>query len=462
MPIRIRLTLWYTGVLAAILLLFGLAVYVLLSLTLNNQVNRRLHETAEGIIGGSRVLSSFWDQPRLEIPQLDAFSASTIYVQVWDVHKRLVARTDNLRSLRTSLDGEALQREEQTLRDVLIGQAHLRVLTTPLYQESDGVLVGHLQVATSLRTLDNARRGLLVILISGGLIGIILSAVLGALLAERALRPIDDITQTALQITRADDLSRRIPQADPFDEVGRLAGAFNEMLERLERLFRAQQRFVADVSHELRTPLTTIRGNVDLLRRMGQADPACLDAIQAETERMTRLVGDLLLLARADAGQLPLAQEPVEVDLLMADLARQAQLLARERVKVSLTVDGPAIVRGDADRLRQLLLNLVDNALKHTPPGGRIWLRQAQADGWVRLTVYDTGKGIAPEDLPHIFDRFYRADKARSRSHGGAGLGLSIARWIAEAHGGRIEVQSELDVGSAFHVWLPLEAPEER
>jgi signal transduction histidine kinase len=248
-----------------------------------------------------------------------------------------------------------------------------------------------------------------------------------------------------------------------------LAGAFNEMLERLEQIFLAQRRFVADVSHELRTPLTTIRGNVDLLRRMGGDDAASLDAIESETERMIRLVGDLLLLARADAGYIPMESSSVDIQAMMLDVATQARVLADKRLDVVLNLAEsedaePITVDGDADRLKQLLLNLVDNSIKHTPSDGTVTLSLARMDGWIRLTVTDTGSGIPPEDLPHIFDRFYRAEKSRWRrtspnasSPGvGVGLGLSIASWIAKAHGGHIEVQSEQGKGSAFHIWLPL------
>jgi signal transduction histidine kinase len=292
---------------------------------------------------------------------------------------------------------------------------------------------------------------------------------MGALLARRALNPIHAITQTAVQITRADDLGRRIPHLGPPDEVGQLVGAFNEMLERLERIFRAQRRFVADVSHELRTPLTTIRGNVDLLRRMGSNDPASLNAIQNETDRMIRLVGDLLLLANADAGHLPMARQTVAIDALVAEIAHQTRVLAGQRLQIALDCplpkgEAPLMVLGDSDRLKQLLLNLTDNAIKNTPVGGKVSLCLARMGAWVRLTVADTGAGIAPTDLPHIFERFYRAEKSRARRPnaneaspgGGVGLGLSISRWIAEAHGGHIEVQSEQGKGSAFHVWLPL------
>jgi len=276
--------------------------------------------------------------------------------------------------------------------------------------------------------------------------------------AHRALKPLDAMTETALQITRTDDLSRRISMTGvAHDEVGRLAEAFNDTLERLERLFNAQRRFLADVSHELRTPLTTIRGNVDLLRRMGGADETSLDAIQSEAERMSRLVGDLLLLAQSDAGTLPTARHPVELDTLLFEVYREALVLAGG-VDLSIGEIDQAIVLGDRDRLYQLLLNLVSNAVKYTPEGGKVSIGLSKVNEWARLVVTDSGIGIPPEELPHVFERFYRVDKARTRSQGGSGLGLAIAQRIAAIHGGRIEVASDgvNGHGSTFSVWLPL------
>jgi signal transduction histidine kinase len=279
----------------------------------------------------------------------------------------------------------------------------------------------------------------------------------GALLARAVLRPIEAITNTAERITLAEDLSQRIPSADPNDELGRLTKTINRMLARLETLFQAQQRLVADVSHDLRTPLTTIQGNVDLLRRGAADDPAirveALRAIADETARMRRMVNDLLLLAQADAG-LKLQRQPVEMDTLLLEVYRQAQVMAAEKVSVRLGAEDQAMVSGDSDRLRQLLLNLVDNALKYTPTGGQVTLTLLRSGGWVQVVVEDTGIGISPEDLPHIFERHYRADRSRGRSSG-HGLGLAIAQWIAQAHGGRIEVTSEVGKGSKFILWLP-------
>jgi signal transduction histidine kinase len=215
---------------------------------------------------------------------------------------------------------------------------------------------------------------------------------------------------------------------------------------------------LADVSHELRTPLTTIRGNLDLIERMGEADPESISAIQLEIERMTRLVGDLLLLARADSGGLPLDRKPVEVDNLLFDIYRQVALL-NSPVDVKLVEVDQVTVLGDADRLRQLFLNLLENAIKYTPEGGSVELSLSKQNDWTQFEVSDTGIGIPPENLSHIFDRFYRVDKARARAHGGSGLGLSIAKWIATAHGGTIRVTSQLGEGTTFTVTLPIYDP---
>jgi signal transduction histidine kinase len=281
------------------------------------------------------------------------------------------------------------------------------------------------------------------------------------ILTSSLFRPLEDITTVARQITRADDLSRRVPHSSRTDEIGDLARAFNQTLERLERLFRSQQRFLADVSHELRTPLTSVRGNLDLMRRFGEYDEESMIVIQDEMERMSRLLGDLLLLARADTGGLPLRREPVELDNVLFEVYRQISRIEKT-VTVELTAVDQAMILGDEDRLKQLLLNLVDNAIKYTQPGGMVRLSLAQDGGWAQLVVSDTGIGIPAEDLPHIFERFYRVDKARSRAQGGSGLGLAIAKWVVQAHGGAIKVDSAVGMGTTFTVTLPIYQPPGR
>ena len=454
MSIRTRLTLWYTAVLAIFVAALGLIVYAVLAFNLTAGLDRTLQDTANQVVGSARV-RPFFDVQVITLPELNVFG-SNVYIEVVDQDGQIARKSANLQSFTHALDDAGLRwvesNHQPVTRNVRTGGAHLRVLTVPLLVNDQAV--GYLQVGAVREQVDNALSLLLVVLVVSGLGAIVAAAIVGRLLAGRALRPIDTITQTALAISRADDLDKRIPEAGPQDEVGRLVKTFNIMLDRLEGLFRGQQRFIADISHELRTPLTTIRGNVDLMRRMKSVDEESLNAIQAESDRMTRMVGDLLLLAQADAGQ-TIRRERVELDTLLLEVYRQMQPML-EGVELSIGEEDQAAVMGDTDRLKQLLLNLVDNARKYTPKGGQVTLGLRCEPGWAVLTVADSGIGIPTQDLPHIFERFYRVDKARSRAAGGAGLGLSIVQWIAQAHGGKIGVQSEPGHGTTFTVRLPL------
>jgi signal transduction histidine kinase len=329
-------------------------------------------------------------------------------------------------------------------------------------------------VQASTMTLNQVSR----YLVLGTAISLLMAAIVGAFLARRALEPIDAITSTAGAITRTRDLGKRIQIADNASEIGRLAATFNDMLNRIQQLFVTQERLIGDVSHELRTPLTTVQGNVELLQRMASAPGAAngeraaevnmllnetLVEVQAETQRMSEMISDLLLLAQADSGALQLQWAPVEMDTLLLDVYRQTRRLADHfkgpgEMEVRLGSEDQAIVQGDRDKLRQVLLNLAENAVKYTPSGGVITLGLARDGDGVRVYVQDTGIGISDEQQQLIFERFYRTDKARSRELGGSGLGLSIAQSIAQAHGGRISVDSRLGEGSTFTLWLPLAA----
>ena len=289
-------------------------------------------------------------------------------------------------------------------------------------------------------------------------VGSALSFVAGWLLARRALRPVAAMRETADAIARSRELSRRIDVPATDDELSRLASTFNRMLGSLEEAYLAQQRFVSDASHELRAPLTVIQANLDLLRR-AERMPAddrsrAIEEAFAEATRMTRLVADLLALARADAG-VPLRRAPVELDRILLGVVAEARHMTRGHELVVGRVE-PAAMSGDPDRLRQLLLNLMDNAIRYTPPSGRVTIALHADGGWADITVRDTGVGIATDALPHVFERFYRGDRARARDPGGTGLGLPIARWVAEQHGGTLELESELGRGTIARVRLPL------
>jgi two-component system OmpR family sensor kinase len=454
--LRLRLTIWYTAVLAAVLILFGTIVYISLNLSLTLDIEETLNRTADEILAAGRVQ----DDLAITLRALDL--TTNVYLQFLGVRGEILWQSNNAPNLQGPFDPSTLLERENVFTTEQIGSEHLRILTVPLVSRPEDEIVAYLQLASPLTAVDLTTRVLLSVLVTGGVLAMIVAAIIGYMAAGAALQPIGQVTTTALQITRADDLSRRIPLVGPpTGEVGQLVQAFNETLERLETLFQAQRRFLADVSHELRTPLTGIRGNVDLIRQFGRADEESLEAISSEVERMTRMVQDLLLLAQAETGKLPLAQETVELDTLMLEVYRQSKVLANEKIQLKIGREDQARVIGDRDRLKQVVLNLVANAIEHTPNGGEVHLDLLCDGTHARLSVSDTGQGIPEQDLPHIFERFYRRDPSRSRrAGGGAGLGLSIAYWIARSHGGTIEVESEEGKGSTFIIVLPLLSSE--
>ncbi|MBN2470392.1 MAG: HAMP domain-containing protein [Anaerolineae bacterium] len=463
MSIRLRLTLTYSIILVVILLVFSASVISILHWTLLDSVDRTLDQTVNEVvrnIQGPEVGFSLAGEPTLTFelpPQLDIFRASNVYVQVWTREGRLTSSSGNLGNYSAPLDEDALSAMEQTRRNVIVNGFPLRVLTRPLFVTDR--IVGRIQVAEPISAIQETERGVTVVMVVAGFVAFVISLFLGNALIEHALRPIENIAEAASQIATGDDLSRRIPYDGPLDELGKLTVIFNATLSRLEQLFTAQRRFVADVSHELRTPLTVIQGNVDIIRRYGPDDDS-LDAISSESKRMTRMVGDLLLLAQADSGQLPLLTQNLELDSLVLEIFEQAKVLVPEDgTAIRLGRFEPVRVHADPDRLKQLLLNLVGNAIKYTPPEGAVTLSVWPDGPEAMMTVQDTGEGIPAEDLPHVFERFYRVDKARARKQGGAGLGLAIAHWIAEAHGGRITVSSTVGVGTTFTVRLPRQIP---
>jgi signal transduction histidine kinase len=307
----------------------------------------------------------------------------------------------------------------------------------------------------------SARQYLLYVLLVIWLYGVIVVGFALWFTLGRALMPLKAIVETAEHINRADDLSRRIPlQGFEEDEIGSLIQTFNQTLERLETLFTSQQRFLADVSHELRTPLTVIKGNVDLMRRMKKLDTESLTSIDQEAGRLTRLVGGVLMLAQAESGNLPLNFRPVELDVLVTEVFQEMHIIAGGKVRVHLNEIDQMRVNGDRDRLKQVLINLVANAIQYTPQDGDVFLSLAKVGDQARIICRDSGPGIPSEDLPHIFERFYRAEKSRTRGKAtGFGLGLSITKWIVEHHNGHIEVNSKEGQGTTFAIWLPLLDP---
>ena len=453
MYLRSRLTLLYTTIVGGILLLFGLAVYYSVSLTVIHQLDDTLRIRAETVYLNTHIDGN--GNLRVALPQLDL--PEDVFVQVWGRDNSLISASQNILILNSPLDTAGMHSVLPVFRDVNRGGARLRVLTVPLL--AGNRLEGILQVGTRMDVVNATQQTLLEVLLIGTVIAIFAAGMAAWLSSHQALHPLDNVTKTALQITSADDLSRRIPYTgSSTDEVGQLVAAFNQTLSRLENLFHTQRRFLADVGHELRTPLTVIKGNVGLMRKIKDFDEESLVTIEDEVDRLTRMVGDLLLLAQAESGKIPLAHDLVELDTLLLEVLNQMQVLTHDRVKLNLGDIDQVLVCGDRDRLKQVMVNLVGNAINYTPKGGEIVVGLGKVTDRAQLTVTDNGPGIPPEDLPHIFERFYRGEKSRTRQKDGKGygLGLSIAYWIVRNHGGRIEVNSTLGQGTTFCVWLPL------
>jgi len=454
MSLRARLAILYATLTGGILLLFGVLVYSLVGFIFINNADTLLRQAVVNILDVTNT-NNQGELESIVLPQLNNLTANVLY-QLWNTDKTLNTASNELGNLPVSLDPANLQFSQVVYDSVTLQDIHMRVLTVPL--KAGERPIGILQVATSLVFIDNALHDLVYLILAAALLSMILAGLAGWFGIGQALSPIKTVTETALQITRADDLSRRIPYDNQAnDEMGQLISAFNETLEQLERLFTSQQRFLADVSHELRTPLTVIKGNANLMRRMGEADEESLASIEQEADRLTRMVGDLLTLIQAEVGKLPLEMRPVELDTLLLTVSKEMAVLARDRVQVKVTEIDQVLVLGDHDRLKQVLLNLVSNAITYSPAGGEVLLSLVKVGSQARLIVRDTGQGIPAEDLPHIFERFYRAEKSRTRAKiSGFGLGLSIAYWIVNNHGGLIEVDSKEGQGTTFCIYLPL------
>jgi signal transduction histidine kinase len=478
MSLGLRLTLMNGLVLLLTLSAFATIAYVTQFRSLQSGLDTSLQNEAGRLIAGANELVERGaGRPRV-FPNR-GFVGPDVFIQITGSDGSSIARSMNLEGRSLPTNSDAMQRAlqgQQWFETVEAEGEPLRMLVTPLVIGPPNGLttVGMVQVA---RPLGPAYRNLNTLqgtLLRLGAVSVLVSLIIGWLLARGALRPIDHLADAAGAIGAARDFRRRVPvpRGQRKDEVGRLATEFNEMLgqlqsayEQLETALAAQRRFVADASHELRTPLTSLRGNVDLLARMNAVDPDAPNASEmeevlgdmaAETERVTRLVADLLLLARVDAGQ-HLALAPIELGPLVREAFRSARFL-REGIELRLADVPPgAWLSGDSDRLKQLLLILLDNALKYSTAGGEVTIgaraeRRRGSDA-VGIWVKDAGPGIASEHQDRIFERFYRV--AATRSTEGAGLGLAIARWIAEEHGGTIELESEVGQGSTFTVWLP-------
>jgi heavy metal sensor kinase len=461
MPIRWRLTFWFALILCGILVLSGVVLHILLERYLSNHVDDDLRVRSalvHGTLNPQEIPDSLdYEVIHSKLPPINEFASPGIYIQLIDANGNVVVKSSNLGEQELPVNLSLIEQGfagNVVVQTVSAGDsARIRIMVSPLYL-MDQVLL--LEVAQSLNHIDTTMGQVRWALLASILLALALATISGGAIVRNALSPVNQLVRTARSIEASSDLTRRVGYKGPPDEIGELATTFDHMIEHLDQVFQSQKDFVADASHELRGPLTVIRGNLDLLRRNLSAEDRreSVRAIQQETARMVKIVDDLLFLAEVESGQLEQQQKVSLKEIVLGELER-AKALAGER-KIIVEHKEDLVIKGDAQRLRQLLANLVDNAIKYTPDHGTITLSSFRNDSWACMEVTDTGIGITPEHLPHIFDRFYRVDKARSRASEGIGLGLAIVKGIAEQHGGKVTVTSQPDKGSTFTVWLKL------
>jgi len=453
MSLRFRLTLFYANLLSGVVLVLSGVMYGIVNIVMIDQIDNGLEHSAEQIMDALWVDSD--GAMRIDQEKLDRFT--TADYQVWSTDDDLLFNSDPESPLSDVWDPQAVLDHELIFRRVTVNGTTYRVYNISL--EAEGENYGWLQVGAPLTDVQQAVRLLGLIFMSIALLAIAIASLVGWFVVGKGIQPLTTIVEISKNISNTEDLSLRLPiETGREDEIGQLSLTFNQTLSRLERLFNTQRRFLADVSHELRTPLTVIKGNVGLMRLMHEFDKESLDSVEVEVDRLTRMVGDLLLMAQAETGRLPLFMAPVEIDDVLFEIFEQLKVLSDGKHEIRILDVEPAMVTGDRDRLKQVFLNLGGNAVKFTPEGKHIFLSLDVEGKWVKVVVRDEGRGIPKAEVGRLFDRFYRGDKARRRDDkdAGFGLGLPIAYWIVRSHGGRIDVETEVGVGTTFTVWLPV------
>jgi heavy metal sensor kinase len=453
LSIRWRLTVWYTAALAVVLAGFAALVYILVARSLYQRIDHSLHAEFQEVEEKPNPNLAYWIKEAKEHENIFCI----MYGADGSVHERTEELpADSIPALLTF--GAA----ENSSGDVVLPAiGHQRWFQSGLHLGAKDLRV---VLLAPLEDVDRELKQLMSVLMIAGPLCLLVAGGLGYVMARKALVPMEQLHQLTEKIT-AEHLDRRLPVTNPKDEVGRLTQTINGMISRLQLSFAEIRRFTADASHELRTPLTAIRTEAEVMLRqpMTLADyQQLVGSILEECERLTRLVDQLLTLSREDAGAAKPVHELVDLGKLLGGVVETMRPLA-EAKKQDLHVGRYPEVRvfGDEARLREVFYNLLDNAIKYTPEGGKIDVDLCQADHQAIATVSDSGIGIEPDHLPRVFDRFYRIDKARSPEQGGTGLGLSIAQAIVLAHGGRIDITSKAAQGTICTVSLPLE-PNQR
>ncbi|MEQ8221649.1 MAG: heavy metal sensor histidine kinase [Candidatus Eremiobacterota bacterium] len=480
--IKFKLILWYFIVLTLILATFSLLLYFSYRYNLYSRIDGSLQSRAEAVASLINIQkpdlivhfnfteSGYLNIDRIGInypannplyPFIDQARVYGQFIQIIDLKGNIVKKSSNLGDkiiyLREDLLGEALKGNLffQTLR--LDQNITIRFLTYPV-KDWQGNVIYIIQVGTLLNevqaSLEKFSLGLMVTVPAT----LLLALLGGFIMAGRVLKPIEEINTTAKKIN-AENLAQRLHINNSEDEIGKLQITLNQMFDRLENAFSAQKRFTADASHELRTPLTVLKGEIEIALKKNRSPEEYKEVLESsmeEVDRLTNIVKDLLFLAKADNGKALLNIEEIQLDTICDDTTKQIELLGREKkIHIETHIDRDIKIKGDADKIKQVLFNLLDNGIKYNKENGKISLMVTKKENYAEIKISDTGIGIPSEDIPHIFERFYRVDRARTREIGGSGLGLAIVKWIIEAHKGTITVTSVKSEGTTFTLLLP-------
>lgn len=461
--IRSRLTAWHVAVLGFFLILFSILLYVFLSKRLHESIDNSLKVSANVIQKAALLEYSRTPLPGLDLffDQFLGYSNINKFYRIYDGSGHVDSRSKGIDASKFPLTQDAYSRATQGKMTYetfkLVPWHRVRVITMPVIRNDN--LVNLIQVGTSLKGVEHTLKNLRIFLFTAIPCALILSTLGGRFMATRALKPVAEITSTAQDIAHGANLSRRIPIPEVQDEIGNLARTFNEMMNRLEKSFNQVRQFSSDASHELRTPLTVLKGQSELVLSKPRSKAEYQEVLSSNLEEinyMSRVLEDLLILSKGDEGKVSLEKEPVELSSIVEEVSRQGEIFADEKeVKIILAYLEPVTILGDAHRLKQMVWILLHNAVKFTPSGGEIKITLQDLDDTVYFTIRDTGIGIPEQDLPKIFDRFYRVDKARSRMDGGSGLGLSICKHIVDRHHGTVDVESKLGEGTKFKIRFP-------
>jgi two-component system OmpR family sensor kinase len=477
--VRVRLTLWYAGLLALFLVLLSLITYFIFWRSTLQRTDSNLAELSEAFL--STVQAEMLDSHGPEAPRLAAQEAIVEHhyrdhiFAVFDPTGGILTSSQELPNDKspTGIFSSASFRElreragsrDQHFGNVEGGRSGYRAVARKFTLKGQPYTLVILQSLHPQNEMLEEVRATFAWVIP---ISIFLASLGGYFLARKSLAPVMAMSSQAGRIS-AKNLHERLPIQNAKDELGRLAASFNELLERVDQSFERQRRFMSDASHELRTPAAILRGESEVAlsrtERPAEEYRESLAVLHAEAQRLTQIVEDLFTLTRADAGQYPLSPHEFYLDELVADCTHAARSLASAK-QISLTCEVPEelLIRADEALLRRMILNLLDNAIKYTPAGGRVTVSCGRSGAEYALSVTDSGPGIPAELQQRVFERFFRVDKARTRSEhdgGGAGLGLSIARWIAEAHHGRLILVRSDASGSTFSALLPAQVSVE-